>query len=80
MLHPENFANEVYPRFNLPPLHRLQEKFIPDLVKREIETKNYVRKGDESDRQQRKLKFKNLSASVGNFRTKEEEKFSGFCV
>jgi hypothetical protein len=77
VLHPEHFANEIYLRFNLPPLHSLQGKFIPDMVKREIISKDYIRKGDADERSQRKFKFAHLSASVGNFRAKEEDKYAG---
>ena len=47
------------------------------MVNTEITTKDYIRKGDADERSQRKLKFAHLSASVGNFRAKEEDKYAG---
>ena len=39
-LFPNNFAREVFPRFKLPPLHLMMEKFIPDMVLEEVKKKN----------------------------------------
>ena len=77
VLHPENYAKEIYLRFNLPPLHTLKEKFIPEIVKSELRQKRFFRKGDKSSRQQKKLKFPTLFTTIGNFRTKEDDKFFG---
>ena len=65
-------------RFNLPPLHLLYEQFIPDILTNELVRKRFFRKGDVSERQQRKFKYSSTSATVGNFRVRENEKFFGF--
>ena len=36
----DNFAREVFPSFNLSPLHSLIEKFISELVLKEVKKKN----------------------------------------
>ena len=46
-LFPDNFAREVSLHFNLPPLHSLIKKFIPEIVLEEVKKKNkeYIRRG-----------------------------------
>ena len=58
-LFPDNFAREVIPRFNLPPLHSLTEKFIPEMVLEEVKKKNkeYIGRGGDILRQTRKFKY-----------------------
>ena len=68
---PVNFAKEIYLRFNLPPLHILTVTFIPAIVKKLLFFKKFFRKCDGI--REDKLKFPNVSASVGNFRAGEEE-------
>ena len=77
VLYPDNYAKEIFLRFNLPPMHILYEKFIPELVNNELVRKRFFRKGDLTERQQRKLKYSSTSATIGNFRVKEDEKFFG---
>ena len=47
-LFPDNFAREVFPHFNLPPLHSLMEKFIQEMVLQEVKKKNkeYIGRGE----------------------------------
>lgn len=77
VLYPDNYAKEIFLRFNLPPMHELSKNFIPELVKNELSRKRFYRKGDSVERQQRKLKYSDTSATIGNFRVKEDEKFLG---
>ena len=77
VLYPEYYAMEIYLRFNLPPLHILKQNFIPEMVQSALARKEYPRRGDKIERQQRKLKYASISASIGNFRNREEEKFHG---
>ena len=70
--HPTNLEKEVKLRFNLPPLHILVEKFIPELVSES--QSEYFRKGDGKKSQMRKFKFVTTSASVGNFRSLQTTK------
>ena len=70
-LEPVNFAKEIFLRFNLPPLHVLRLAFIPSIVEKLLEYKEFHRRM-EGGRDRGKLKFNNISASVGNFRAKEE--------
>ena len=35
-LHPANFGKEIFVRFNLPPMHVLHQRFIPEIFKEEI--------------------------------------------
>ena len=77
VLYPENYANEIYLRFNPPPLHNLQESFIPQLVNSELAKKRFFRKGEVTQRQQGKLKYASTSSTIGNFRAKEDDKFFG---
>ena len=77
VLYPENYVNEIYLRFNLPPLHNLQESFIPQLVNSELAKKRFFRKGEVTQRQQRKLKYASTSSTIGNFRAKEDDNFFG---
>ena len=72
-LHPVNYHKELFLRFNLPPLHHLTTTFIPALVKIKLEENTkYYRKLDHSRLD--KLKFQTLSATIGNFRKREEER------
>lgn len=72
-LHPVNFAKELYLRFNLPPLHTLTSNFIPKIVKMKMEeNKQYYRRLQYT--RTSKLKYTEMSASVGNFRQDEESK------
>ena len=72
-LHPVNFAKELFLTFNLPPLHILISKFIPKIVELKMEdNKEYYRKLDYS--RQNMLKYKKLSASIGNFRKDQEDR------
>lgn len=74
-LEPTNFAKEVYCRLNLPPLHICKEKFIPEIAEWlvDAQSKGYFRVGDTSRPSIRnRLKYENLSASLGNFREKQE--------
>ena len=58
-LFPDNFAKEVFPRFNLPPLHSLIEKFIPEMVLEKVKKKNkeHIGRGEGILRQTRKFKY-----------------------
>ena len=79
ILHPSNFAKEIFLRFNLPPVHTLVHNMVPDLLSHELfdKKKEFIRRADSDHRQLRKLNFPSTSASLGNFRRKEEEKFLG---
>ena len=70
-MHPVNFAKEIYLNFNLPPLHIMKKKVIPDVAKELVvtEKKEYYTKSAD-----RKLKFFSMSSTLGNFRNNEEEK------
>ena len=72
--HPVNFEKEIKLRFNLPPLHILADKFIPDLVEETVLVKKteYFRKGDGCKRAFRNFKFKSVSPADGNFRSSKE--------
>ena len=59
------------------PLEKHHKKSSLWLKNRKITSKDYIRKVDADDRSQRKLKFAHLSASAGNFRAKEEDKYAG---
>ena len=71
-LHPLNFAKELYLNFNLGPLHLLKKSFIPAIVNEKFveEKKKYLR----LTTKKYKLKIECCSASIGNFRVKEEKK------
>ena len=71
-LEPVNFAKEIFLRFNLPPLHVLKVSFTPSIVEKLLIYKEFTRRL-EGTKKQKKLKFKHISSSVGNFREKEEE-------
>ena len=81
-LFPDSFAREVFSHFNLPPLYLLMEKFIPEMVLEEIKKKNkeYIRRGHGVLEQTRKFKYPELSSSIGNFRSKEHEKFKSTLI
>ena len=68
--HPVNFEKEIKLRFNLPPLHILNNKFIPELVDEmiDIKKKEYFRKGDSVSVINKKYKYKSTSSAIGNFR------------
>ena len=38
-LFPDSSASEVFPRFSLPPLYLVMEKFIPEMVLEEMKKK-----------------------------------------
>ena len=67
-----NFAKEIFMRLNLPPLHILKVSFISSVVQKLLVEKEFHRRL-EGTRWQGKLKYSNTSASVGNFRVREEE-------
>ena len=68
-LHPANFSKEIFLKFNLPPLHIMKQKVIPEVARDLVlnEKKVFQTKSIPG-----KLKFDELSASVGNFRKNEE--------
>ena len=78
-LFPDHFARKVFLRFNLPTFHSLMKNLIPEMVLEEVKKKNkeYIRRGKDILRQTRKFKYPHLSSSIGNFRSKEHEKFNG---
>ena len=87
VVYPQNFNREMFIRFNLPPLCDLMDNFIPSIVDEELaikmrdgKTKEYIRRGDDDDRQTRKLKFATTSSSVGNYHVEQKSKFYGFNV
>ena len=55
------------------------ENLVPDILAHEIfeKKKEFIRRADTDPRQLRKLNFSSISASLGNFRSKEESKFLG---
>ena len=71
--HPVNFQKEIKIRFNLPPLHILTSKFIPDIVEDKIQQTEFFRKGDNVAQANRNFKFKTTSAAIGNFRDRKSE-------
>ena len=75
--HPVNFEKEIKSRFNLPPLHILNDKFIPELVDEivNVKKKDYFRKGD-SEINKYKYKYKLTSSAIGNFRQIKEDNSS----
>ena len=45
-LFPDSFAREVLPHFNLPPMYLLMEKFIPQMILKEMKkNKEYFSRG-----------------------------------
>ena len=76
-LFPDCFAREVFPGFKLPPLYLLMVKFIPEMIFEEMKKKNkeYIRRGQGILLQTRKFKCVELFSKIGNFRSKEHEKF-----
>ena len=64
---PINFSKVLCLKFNLPPLHIMKIKFIPEIAKHLVDTekKEYFTKTAQS-----KLKFSLLSATIRNFRNK----------
>ena len=74
-LEPLNFSREIYCVFNLPPMHVLKRKFIPEIAQQLMAEKSFFRKCASSfPSYQSKLKFETLSASLGNYRSKEEKR------
>ena len=72
---PLNFSVEVGLSYNLPPLHILMKKFIPEIVKELVAKKEYFRKGDKKAASiVSRLKSSSLSSSLFNFRAEEEKK------
>ena len=73
-IHPINFSKEIFLRYNLPPLHILKKKIIPEIVNflAGEKGKEFIRRGDGFDRQKRKFTYHATSASLGNFRKNEE--------
>ena len=72
---PVKFNEEITLCYNLPPLHVLNVSFIPEIVQDLTSRKDYFRKGNKQSRSIiNRLKGSSLSASLFNFRTKEEEK------
>lgn len=71
-LHPVNFSKELQIAFNSPPFHIMKQSIIPYVVDKLLsEGKEFKRKLDGSNRKS-KLSYP-ISASLGNFRKKEEE-------
>ena len=66
--HTSNFQKEVKLRFNLPPLHILSQRLIPELVEQICLRQDFFRRGDEVKKQLKKMKFATSSASIGNMR------------
>ena len=56
ILHPSNFAKEIFLRFNLPPVHTLMHNMVPDLLSRKLfdKKKEFIRRADSDHRQLRK--------------------------
>ena len=76
-LFPDSFGREVFSCVNLPPLYLLMEKFIPEMFLEEMKkNKGYIRRGQGMLRRTRKFKYAELSSSIGNFRSKDHEKFT----
>ena len=74
-LEPINFSKEIFLCFNLPPLHILKRTFIPELAREFSKKKQFFRKcANTFPSYQAKLKFINVSSSLGNFRKREEER------
>ena len=70
-----NFSKELIFSFNVPPLHVLANKFIPEIVDCLVndKKKQFFRKLDSSD-QKNKLKFQVVSSSLGNYRKDSDNK------
>ena len=67
-----HFSRELIFAFNAPAIHVLSQSVIPEIAKDlvEKEQKYFFRKLDTSVYQKHKLKFKELSTSLGNLRAK----------
>ena len=72
--HPHNFEKEILLRFNLPSLEQLTDKFIPDLAEKVSSTISFHRKGDLDKNKNKRYKFFETSASIGNYRKAREER------
>ena len=66
-----NFSRELFLKFNSPPPHVLMKKIIPKIVDELCQELRYSRSGDKT-RHANFLKFRDLSASIGNYRDKVE--------
>ena len=77
-LEPENFSKEIVIAVNLPPIHILKQKFIPELVDQLLSEKiilfNELASGPLSYVNKLKSKDPNLSSSLYNHRNDEERK------
>ena len=74
-LEPINFSKEIYLCFNLPPLHILKISFIPELVRELRKVKKFFRETAKGPASYiRKLKHHDSSASLGNYRSREESR------
>ena len=67
-----NFSKELQLSSNMPPLHILKVNIIPEIAKDLRKTHYFFRKLEQTKSSM--LKYQYLSASVGNFRKKVEEK------
>ena len=74
-LFPENIAREVFPRFNLPPLHSLMETLVLEMALEEVKRKNKEYNGRGEGILQQTRKFINMLSYFKhcNFRSKEHE-------
>ena len=75
-LEPVNFSKEVFCRVNLPPLHILKQRFIPEIVEQLVDQdgKLFFRKRDGTSKSWlQRLKYTEVSSSLENFRKKEEK-------
>ena len=73
----ENFSVEMFLKINLPPMHIMEETFIPEIVEELKQTKEFLRRTGRLE----KLVGgeEKLSAAVHNMR-KREEKMSRFPI
>ena len=66
-------TKEITLCYNLPPIHILNEKFIPEIVTDIVSKKDFFRKSDNKcESILRRLKCSDLSSSLHNFRKKQE--------
>ena len=68
---PYNLDKEVCLKFNLPPLHVLNEKFIPEIAK---QWREYGKRKNFFKSHPQKSLFKDQSSSLENHRKREEKK------
>ena len=69
-LEPPNLNKEVYIRFNSPPFHILQKKFIPTVAARWKKQKEFYRRFKKKSG----LRLYHLSHTMESFRKREEER------